>query len=202
VGERQDARLQPRLRAGRERHRARGRAFLDEPRRRDAAPDHAPSAWQRGSLCGPSPDGKLVVFTRARAPRWRGEVFVVGIDGRNLRRLGQWPLGRPNAFEPAWSPDGRTILFDDHCEFGGQCGSSFESDFYVVRPDGTGRRRLNHVGGGPGAATWAPDGHSFVFVWQSKPGAVTELRTMRPDGTGIRPLTHAGDPHHPDWGAR
>jgi hypothetical protein len=48
---------------------------------------------------------------KARLPegvRWQGELYVMNIDGSDMRRLARFASG----FLPTWSPDGRTIAFD------------------------------------------------------------------------------------------
>jgi dipeptidyl aminopeptidase/acylaminoacyl peptidase len=59
-----------------------------------------------------SPDGKRVVFvvrtTDLDANRGRTDLFLVGVDGTNLRRLTTHPASDSN---PRWAPDGKTIWF-------------------------------------------------------------------------------------------
>jgi Tol biopolymer transport system component len=84
--------------------------------------DAQASAW--------SPDGQTIVFS--------------GNGGNGGLRLFLAPTrgGKPNDLSPAaengdgpsWSPDGRWIAFDRATELG--------SDLYLIRPDGTGLRRL------------------------------------------------------------
>ncbi len=59
-----------------------------------------------------SPDGGWVVFTRRttdlEANRGRTDLWVVGTDGKGLRRLTTHPAGDSN---PRWSADGKTVWF-------------------------------------------------------------------------------------------
>jgi Tol biopolymer transport system component len=133
------------------------------------------------------PDGTgLVRLTHNRlddeAPQWspdgrrllalaNGRLVVRSSTGRLLRRL---PAG---GFEAHWSPDGRLIAYlvgrcpdpsgktDDAC-----------ADVWVIRPDGTGRRRLAAeavdltVGVRPYA--WAPDARRIVYKQFGGKGAL------------------------------
>jgi Tol biopolymer transport system component len=38
------------------------------------------------------------------------------------------------------------------------------ADLYLIKPDGTGRRRLTHDAREEGSPTWAPDGKSLAFI--------------------------------------
>src|SRR5919206_268875 len=58
--------------------------------------DHAPS-W--------SPDGAQLAFMRAATVGGLDYLYVVGADGRGVRRLG------PQGASPAWSPDGSRLAF-------------------------------------------------------------------------------------------
>jgi dipeptidyl aminopeptidase/acylaminoacyl peptidase len=84
------------------------------PRRLTYRGGHSPS-W--------SPHGKKLAFVRSVSGR--GEVFLVGRDGRGLRRLTY-----RGGYSPAWSPDGRWIAFIRN------------GDLHVVRTNGRGLRRL------------------------------------------------------------
>jgi len=70
---------------------------------------------------------------------------------------------RGDAFSPAWSPDGRLIAFSS------SVWTPENPEIYVVRPDGTGRRRLTKtkgsvdVLGDDGWPSWAPGGKRIAF---------------------------------------
>ena len=81
------------------------------------APTHAFTvddmlAMERLSEPALSPDGKRVAFTLRTtdlaADRGRTDLWVVGLDGKDLRRLTTHPEGD---WSPAWTPDGRALLF-------------------------------------------------------------------------------------------
>jgi Tol biopolymer transport system component len=82
-----------------------------------------------------SPDGSWIVFQRPY-----GQLYLVRPDGSDLHRL---PLELPSgggALNPSWSPDGRWIAFSLQRTDG--------SEIDVVRPDGTGLRRVPGTAGG------------------------------------------------------
>jgi Tol biopolymer transport system component len=95
-----------------------------------AFPDHA---W--------SPDGSWIVFQRPY-----GQLYLVHPDGSALHRI---PLKLPpgtGALNPSWSPDGTWIVFS--------LQRSDKAEIYLVRPDGTGLRKVT---GAPGAQEQHPD---------------------------------------------
>jgi Tol biopolymer transport system component len=94
-----------------------------------------------------SPDGRRLVF--GAQPTHLGNIGDVGIvdaDGTHLRDLtgdhGLTGIGNPNAvwyeesFNPAWSPDGKTIIFV-HARY--TAADGFAMGLQVMNPDGSGR---------------------------------------------------------------
>lgn len=73
---------------------------------------HDMLAMDRISDTQVSPDGKWLAFTLRRtdleANRGRTDIWIVGVDGRNLRRLTSHPAADLNA---RWSPCGRFLFF-------------------------------------------------------------------------------------------
>lgn len=98
--------------------------------------DAAEPAW--------SPDGSKIAFTSIRDRHGEtcfhecspsGEIYVVGTDGSDPRRL---TTSQADDRSPSWAPDGRHIAFvsdrsnrDDH-----------QNEIYVMAVDGSGLQRL------------------------------------------------------------
>jgi TolB protein len=85
-----------------------------------------------------SPDGSRIAFDAHRSGQWESadggfEVWVMNADGSNRRPLTH---NRVNDWGPAWSPDGRTILF--------LSGTSNVYDIYLMDADGSNVRRVTH----------------------------------------------------------
>jgi TolB protein len=98
--------------------------------------DHDPS-W--------SPDGRRVAFARAG-----GTVGVVRVEpGSRLKQFGVPVIA---VSDLSWSPDGRRLVFT--ADLGND-----RSAVYVMRSDGTGRRKLA-IGA---SRSWSPDGRRIVF---------------------------------------
>lgn len=97
--------------------------------------------------------------------------------------------------EPAWSPDGRRLLYivyygdppepgeGDQCRFSGPTPSAL----YVSGSDGRGRRLLTRNDSGLGAPTWSPTGRQIAYVDCSDAEASgCEVYVSRADGESRR----------------
>ncbi len=125
-----------------------------------------------------SPDGQGVAYTSRSLDRFRAVRIVRG-DGSDYREIAR----RNGGTRLAWTPDGRSIVFDEpevHRLF-----SSF-SDLRVADVT-TGRVRKLSRGLRAREPDVAPDGRSVVFVKES--GGQAELASIGLDGQGLRVLT-------------
>jgi Tol biopolymer transport system component len=135
-----------------------------------------------------SPDGNTIVLSAhnngAGKPADGSALFAVRVRGGGLRRLTPWETDRQIS-GPAFSPDGKAILFRLK-----PSGQDFGGDYWTMRSDGTARRRLTHFGPGHATASamWSPDGSMIVFA-DSGIGGNDDLYVMRADGGGVRRLT-------------
>ena len=138
-----------------------------------------------------SPDGAMLAFVSG------DRLFVVGVDGR-----GERPLARHVGYEdfdnaPAWSPDGRSLVFEVDSE------RDYGSDaIFTARADGTRLRRLTRATGENYTdPVWSPDGHQIAFNRTRIRGSYdADVFVVNVDGTGLTPLTSAF-PDDLDYGA-
>lgn len=148
------------------------------------------------------PDGSDVVVVRrnAREPAWnaagtriafsgvrrsgRTDIFVMAADGSEVRDVTRFRPGFNLA--PAWSPDGRSIVFV-HNDRGG-------TDLYTVGRRG---RNLTRLTTSPRiverAPEWSPDGSRILFSRVRETGVPTDedLSTIAPDGSDLTRLTRS-----------
>ena len=108
-----------------------------------------------------SPDGRRIAFVGDVS----SSIWIVGADGRGLRRLTRGP--RPD-YEPAWSPNGRVIAFRR---------GFLRRAVHVMAPNGRGLRRLR-AGFHP---AWSPNGRRIAFI-----GPDDGTWVMRSDGSRPR----------------
>jgi TolB protein len=167
------------------------------PRTPEAGVGDSAPAW--------SPDGRRIAFQRAlldgKGNVGRDAVFTMNADGSQPTRLTPWAL---RGGQPDWSPNGKQIVF--YSNWGGP--EDVSANLYVIRPDGTGLRRLTEARGGSAqhlSATFSPDGKWIAFG--KTPGMGREgnadVFVMHADGTRVRNVTRSAIwDSGVDWGPR
>lgn len=137
-----------------------------------------------------SADGRSIVFTSVRDGDL--ELYAMDPDGRNVRRLTHEPGYDGGAF---YSRDGRWICWrrDDLADsaLAGYRALLAENlvrpsqmNLWVMRADGTGKRRVTHKPGASFAPYFTPDGRSLIFSsnWENPRGRNFDLYMVSTEG--------------------
>jgi tol-pal system beta propeller repeat protein TolB len=135
-----------------------------------------------------SPNGKLIAYRANPARGDESDIIVVAATGSTPRNLTNSP-GVAD-WSPAWSPDGRTIAF-----FSMRTGGR---DLWLMRADGSGKRRLTNDGSLNEYPTWSPDGRTIAY--QSARQGEFEIYAVTSDGRRQRNLSrHPARDQWADW---
>lgn len=140
-----------------------------------------------------SPDGRRLAVVRSGGDVRGEQVFVVGADGRGLRRVTREPPATEvfRLEPPAWL-DERTLVLSSH-----RVHADFE--LYTMRPDGAGRRRLTRNDVDDREPVWSPNGRLIAFTRGREGGAA--IWVAAPDGRHARRVSPraTGDSFSPSW---
>jgi Tol biopolymer transport system component len=135
-----------------------------------------------------SPDGRHLVFVSTRADG-TADLWTIDLQTRNAKALTSGPGGD---FRPSWSPDGRWIVFSSDrastLPFAhGRWEHLHVVDLYLVRPDGSGVKRLTTGGGFCGSPKWTADSRRVVAYCMTAEQTLDNRRAVpeHPEDTRI-----------------
>jgi Tol biopolymer transport system component len=149
-----------------------------------------------------SPDGKKVTFASYMfMPNYEEhyDVWVVNADGSSASTqiYPITPYYGGGDFEPAWSPDGKTLAMGSTRYTGSPYGLT---EIYTINPDGSNPLQLTFSSMGNVAVEWAPGSDRLVFMQDSGPNYTYEIFTMNADGTNqVKLTTNSADDAEPTW---
>jgi Tol biopolymer transport system component len=138
-----------------------------------------------------SPDGSAIAFISDRSGASR-DLYVMTTDGSDVRRL----TTAMGAYQPAWSPDGRHILFSSSADG--------DPDLWMVDPDGS---NLGHLTDSPDtefAGDWesvnrppvaVDDGPFYVRPGVTFAGPSVLVNDSDPDGESLTAKLVTGPSH-------
>jgi Tol biopolymer transport system component len=133
-----------------------------------------------GSMPAWSPSEDVVAFVETNGSL----AFVAGNGSGYFRSKVPDSL---DTGDPAWSPDGQTIVFACHTPHG-------FSRLCVISKDGSGFRQLTDFTSDPAShPAWSHDGTTIVFSSVDAQG-ITSIATIAPAGGAITKLTEGFDP--------
>jgi Tol biopolymer transport system component len=112
-----------------------------------------------------SPDAERIVFVSSREGG-HANLWILDVATREVKRLTREEAGD---FRPNWSPDGKWIAFssdrnEPYVTASGRWEQEHLIEIYLIRPDGSGLRRLTNLGGACGTPRWSRDGKKLVAV--------------------------------------
>jgi len=129
-----------------------------------------------------SPDGHWLVFTvrttDLEANRGRTDIWLVGADGRNLRRLTSHPAADSSA---RWAADGKSVFF-----LSTRSGSA---QAWRIRLDGGEAQQITNFPLDIGALIVSPDGKTLAVTLEVFPGQGVEATAAKLEATGMRKAT-------------
>jgi Tol biopolymer transport system component len=136
-----------------------------------------------------APDGKLLAYDTETEPREVEQIFVLDRRTRDSREVTH---GTTSSSQPAFSPDGREIVYA--CE---QRGGSY--DICLVGIDGGPARRLVATPGDDRDPVFSPDGKTVVFdsTVADRAHAFRSLYSVGRDGRRLQRLTSGFDASQP-----
>ena len=109
-----------------------------------------------------SPDSTRIAFVSRRSEGtkdYQDEIDVIKADGTGRIRFPKLSFERV-AFPPAWSPDGKQLVFQSGYE--SMFGSGY--DLYVANADGTAMKEIARGGEANVHPVWASDGKWIYFL--------------------------------------
>jgi Tol biopolymer transport system component len=138
----------------------------------------------------PGRDGRIAYMVKDGAGHW--QIWVANSDLSGGKKLTH---GTYDSGWPVWSPNGKQLAFDSDRTDHTPNDSHQVNDVFVMKPDGSGVKKLTDSKGVNGDDAWSPDGSLIAFdsTRASRKG-FSAIYVMRANGTKLRPLTHPKQP--------
>lgn len=145
-------------------------------------PDGSEKRLSEGVGAAVSADGRQVVFAINMG---RGQhLFMMDVDGSNLAQL---TTGHVVDAQPAWSPDGRWVVFTSNREGKADADVSYKNnwDIWAIATDGTHLTRLTTNQARDGAPSVGVDGVVYFHSDRRIPKEVLKAREIRGSASGF-----------------
>jgi TolB protein len=152
----------------------------------------AGAAALAGSSQATSPglNGRIAYMVKDRAGHW--QVWVANSDLSGAKKLTH---GHYDSGWAVWSPNGKRLAFDSNRTDHTPNNTHHVNDVFVMKPDGSGVKKLTDSKGVSGDAAWSPNGS--LIAMQADRGnrkGFSAIYVIRANG---RKLTRVTRPRHP-----
>src|SRR5262249_61012215 len=134
-----------------------------------------------------SPDSKRLVFVSTRGRRM-AHLWTLDLATRKAAPV---TSGAGSDYRPSWSPDGKWIAFSSDrgnpMPFAhGRWERLQLADLYIVRPDGSGLKKLTTSGNFCGSPKWMSDSKRLVAYCMTAEMTLANRRTSPDPGNDTR----------------
>src|SRR5437016_10166989 len=107
-----------------------------------------------------SPDGTHVAWVQSTAATTSKQTYVRGMTEAAPARMANIPIsGARTDFDPAWSPDSKTLAVFS------SAGESEQRQLWTVKADGSDAKKITNLRGYAARPRWSHDGKQVAFLY-------------------------------------
>lgn len=138
----------------------------------------------------PGKNGRIVYMVKDAAGHW--QVWVANPDLLGAKKLTR---GRYDTGWAVWSPGGKWLVFDSSRTDHTPNNSRHVNDVFVMKPDGSGVKKLTDSKGVSGDAAWSPNGSLIAFeADRGNRKGLSAIYVMHANGRKLRRVTNPRPP--------
>lgn len=138
----------------------------------------------------PGKNGRIVYMVKDAAGHW--QVWVANPDLSGAKKLTR---GRYDTGWAVWSPGGKWLVFDSSRTDHTPNNSRHVNDVFVMKPDGSGVKKLTDSKGVSGDAAWSPNGSLIAFeADRGNRKGLSAIYVMHANGRKLRRVTKPRPP--------
>jgi TolB protein len=138
----------------------------------------------------PGKNGRIAYMVKDRAGHW--QVWVANSDLSGAKKVTR---GHDDSGWAVWSPNGKRIAFDSNRTDHTPGNSKHINDVFVMRPDGSGVKKLTRSKGVSGDAAWSPSGRLIAFDSdRGNRNGRSAIYVMNANGRTVRRVTNPARP--------